>query len=199
MTTTTRTYLRADDRRRQLLDAAATRFGSEGYPGLTMVAIAEQAGVSRRLVYNHFPDLDALCEAFFDDRVMHHLDSIERAVAEVGDDPLVAFASAFRCLVTMPAEDQRVIRLLVADPAAPELDRLHERLRGHIEARWLPDVRAGQLDDELARGLLWTMVSGLLGLAELASRGEISASAATRLATALVTSLPNASELAPAP
>jgi AcrR family transcriptional regulator len=198
MTATTRAYLRADDRRRQLLDAAAIRFRRDGYAGLTMVAIAEEAGVSRRLVYNHFADLAALYEAFFDDRVLRYLDSIDRAVGEAGDDPLAAFAGAFSYLVTMPADDQRVIRLLVADPGDPQLGPMRERLRAHIESRWLPPIRARAPGDELARGLLWTMVSGLLGLADLASREEISVSNATRLAHALVTSVPRTFELAPA-
>ncbi|MGZ4799934.1 MAG: TetR/AcrR family transcriptional regulator [Acidimicrobiia bacterium] len=191
MTTITRPYLRADAREAQLLDAAARLFARKGFAGLTMVALADEAGVSRRLVYNHFPDLATLYDAFFDDRAARYLGSIDRAVADAGGDMAEAFSGAFRNLTAIPEADQRVIRLLVADPGLPELEALRNRLRRRIEARWLPTLTAGRIDDAAARGLLWTLVSGLLGLADLVSRGEISADAAVRLATALVVEVPD--------
>jgi AcrR family transcriptional regulator len=192
MTTLTRPYLQADDRRHQLLDAAARCFAREGYAGLTMVAVAAEASVSRRLVYNHFPDLAALYEAFFDDRASLYLAIIDRAVAEANGDARGAFDGAFRNFATMPADDQRVIRGVVSDPGMPELVPLRDRVRTHVEARWLPYFRTQTGDDETARGLLWTMVSALLGLADLVARAEISLEAAMTLAHALVATVPSA-------
>ncbi|MGZ4690296.1 MAG: TetR/AcrR family transcriptional regulator [Acidimicrobiia bacterium] len=191
MTTITRPYLRADAREAQLLDAAARLFARKGFAGLTMVALADEAGVSRRLVYNHFPDLATLYDAFFDDRAARYLGSIDRAVTDADGNMVEAFSGAFRNLTEISEADQRVIRLLVADPGLPELEALRNRLRRHIEARWLPTLTTGRIDDAAARGLLWTLVSGLLGLADLVSRGEISADAAVRLATALVVEVPD--------
>ena len=72
-----RPYLRAGARRRQLLDAAARLFVRHGFAGMTMVSLAAEAGVSRRHVYDHFPDLAALYEAFFDDRSARYLASVD--------------------------------------------------------------------------------------------------------------------------
>jgi AcrR family transcriptional regulator len=187
---TARPHLPAAERRRRLLDAAARCFAREGYGGLTMVALAEEAGVSRRLIYNHFPDLGALYEAYFDDRTRRYLDGIDDAVAAGGVDRLAAFTGAFRHLLAMPVDDQRAIRALVTDSALPHLAPLQARVRAHIEARWLAPFRARTDDAALARALLWTAVTGLFGLADLAARGEISAEAAVDLATALVVAAP---------
>ena len=187
---TSRPYLTADARRRQLLDAAARCFARDGYAGLTMVAVAEAAGVSRRLVYNHFPDVGALLEAYFDDRTCRYLDAIDEAVAAGGTDRLTAFTGAFRHLLAMPADDQRAIRTLVTDPGLADLAPLQARVRSHLEARWLPAFRDRVDDPQVARALLWTVVSALLGLADVVARGELPVDAALQLATALVTAAP---------
>lgn len=179
---TPRTYLRVEARRRQLLDAAARLFDRSGYAGMTMVALAAEAGVSRRLVYDHFPDLASLFDAFFDDRTSRYLGMVDAARASGGDDPVAVFSGAFEQVLAMPADDQRVIRLLLADPGMPELARVRERFRDHVEQRWLPEW-AG---DEHTRALLWTMVNGVFGLADLVSRDEISAATASNVATLLV-------------
>jgi AcrR family transcriptional regulator len=185
-----RPYLRAEARRRHLLDAAARLFVREGYAGMTMVALAAEAGVSRRLVYDHFPDLAALYGAFFDDRASRYLASIDRAVTEAGGDAVASFAGAFRHLLAVPADDQRAIRLVVADPGLPELERVRTSFRARVENRWLPFF-GEQVDRDLARALLWTLASGLLGLADLVGRGEITSDAAVTLASALVAELPS--------
>jgi AcrR family transcriptional regulator len=183
-----RAYLRTDDRHRQLLDAAARLFAREGYAGLTMVALAGEAGVSRRLVYDHFPDLASLYSAFFDDRAARYLADIAAAVEAADDTITSAFPAAFAHLLAMPADDQRALRVLVADPGLADLDPVRERFRRHVEQQWL-----GRLPDgEHTRAVLWTLVSGLFGLAELVSRHEISEDAALAIATNLVTALPAA-------
>ncbi|MGE5211731.1 MAG: TetR/AcrR family transcriptional regulator, partial [Acidobacteriota bacterium] len=132
---TKRPYLATDDRRRQLLDAAARLFAREGYAGLTMVALAAEAGVSRRLVYDHFPDLASLYSAFFDDRAERYLDAIAAAVDDA-DASASPFAAAFAQLLAMPADDQRALRVLVADPGLADLDPVRERFRHHVEQQW---------------------------------------------------------------
>jgi AcrR family transcriptional regulator len=155
-----------------------------------MVALAAEAGVSRRLVYDHFPDLGALYDAFFDDRASRYLGAVDTALAAGGGDPVAGFAGAFAALLDVPAVDQRVIRLLVADPGLPALDPVRERFRAHVETRWLGALDPGAIAPRRARAVLWTMVSGLLGLADLVARHELSAADAVALATALVSDAP---------
>jgi AcrR family transcriptional regulator len=180
-TTTTRPYLRGEARRRQLLDAAARLFVRGGYDALTMVALAEEAGVSRRLVYDHFPDLPALYDAFFTDRTARHLDGIDAALARGGTDRVVAFSGAFAQLLAIPPDDRRAIRLVLTDVGRSDLDDLRDRVRAHVERRWLPAL-AGSGDRRVARARLWMLVSALFALADLVDRDEIAASTAADLA-----------------
>ena len=183
---TKRAYLKPDDRRRHLLDAAARLFVRDGYAGLTMVAVATEAGVSRRLVYDHFTDLPTLYAAFFDDRAERYLARIRESV-DTATDPAAAFAAAFTELLDMPTEDQRAVRALVTDPGLPDLEPVRERFRRHIEAQWLDHVPAAEGDHGPA--MLWTLVAGLFGLADLVASGEVSKDAALAVATNLVGSV----------
>ena len=54
--------LRAEQRRRQLLGAAAIVFGREGFSGTSIRAIAREAGVTEGLVYHYFANKEALFE-----------------------------------------------------------------------------------------------------------------------------------------
>jgi AcrR family transcriptional regulator len=197
--TTVRPYLRAGDRRRALLEAAARVFSRQGYAGLSMVAVAREAGVSRRLVYDHFPDLTSLYEAFFDERARRYVDAVEVSLAGSGDDPVRAFELAFAHLLDMAPDDQRAIRLLLADTGISELDDLRARFCEHVEQRWLGRFTTSDVEADIAKALLWTMVDGLLTLAARVSRDEVSRDAAAALATALVARLPAVLAVKPVP
>lgn len=171
------------------MDAAARLFVRSGYSGLTMVALAEEAGVSRRLVYDHFPDLTSLYTAFFDDRASRYLSQIDEALRSA-TDAAGAFAAAFAHLLAMPEEDQRAIRALVTDPGLPDLAPLRERFRRHVEQQWLGTVAT--VDGQYGRAVLWALVSGLFGLAELVARDQIPHGVAMALASALVASMQTA-------
>jgi AcrR family transcriptional regulator len=185
MPTATRPYLRADARRDQLLEAAARLFERGGYAGLTMVALAGEAGVSRRLVYDHFPDVASLYNAFFTDRAARHLGAIDGALAEAGPDRVAGFTAAFARLLAVPPDDRRAIRLVLTDADLPELAPVRARFRAHVEKRWLHALGRGG-DRRTDRARLWMVVNALFALADLVDRREISGAAATRLATEFV-------------
>jgi AcrR family transcriptional regulator len=56
--TTTRTRMRGEERRQQLIDAAATIVVEFGSAAMTMERLAAQAGVSKALPYKHFDNSD---------------------------------------------------------------------------------------------------------------------------------------------
>jgi len=185
-----RLYLRPNARKQQLLDAAARIFAEHGYAGLTMVAVAEEAGVSRRLVYDHFADVSSLYEAFFADRTARYFDMIDIVFADAGDDVQGAFLGVFGQLMTMPQVDQQVVRLLLVDSGLPELARLRGQFRRMVEDRWLPILPKARIDRKRVKAMLWTYVNALFALAELVSLREISARDATALASGLVAAGP---------
>ena len=187
----TRPYLRPDERRRQLLEAASRLFDRGGFTAVTMSAVAAEAGASRRLVYDHFADLPTLYEAFFDDRVARYGAAIDAASTSGDGAGPRSIGGAVRELLAIPPEDLRPLHLLLADGATPELAGARERLRSHLQARWLPALAPLGMDPTTAGALLWTLASSFVTLAELAQRGELDQASAVALANALAASLPD--------
>ena len=64
-----RTRLSAPERRQQLLDVARELFGEHGFHGLSMEHLAEGAGVSKPVLYQHFPSKRDLYLALVNDAV----------------------------------------------------------------------------------------------------------------------------------
>lgn len=188
--TGTRPYLRSETRRRQLLAAAGRLFERAGYAGLAMSDLAAEAGVSRRLVYDHFPDLASLHEAYFDDALTRYVAANDQVVAAGEGDPRRAFLGAFEHLLAMPLVDRRAVSLLVTDTTTPGLDRLRDRFRARVEDRWLDAVAAGGDAQRATRITLWVAVAGLFQLVELVHRGETSVDDALALAAAIADHLP---------
>lgn len=58
--------MQREDRERQLLEVAAAELGSRGYAHASMDRIAEQAGVTKPLLYNYFGSKDGLAVACVD-------------------------------------------------------------------------------------------------------------------------------------
>lgn len=75
MANATRTRLPATARRTQLVEAGTRAFADAGYGATSIAAIAASAGVTPRIVYQHFPSKSALYGAVLD-RVAHNLDRV---------------------------------------------------------------------------------------------------------------------------
>jgi AcrR family transcriptional regulator len=54
-TTQTKRRMRAPERRQQLLEVARKVFGRRGYHTVTMDSVAKEAGVTKPILYDHFP------------------------------------------------------------------------------------------------------------------------------------------------
>src|ERR1041384_2531455 len=59
--------LPADQRRLQLLEVARARFADQGFHATSMDEIAEAAGVTKPVLYQHFPSKRALYSELLDD------------------------------------------------------------------------------------------------------------------------------------
>lgn len=168
-----RPYLRAADRRRQLLDAAARVAGRDGIGGLTIVGVAGEAGVSRQLVYEHFGDVAGLVGALLADRFgdlrAEMAEAMQAGAARPGE---VALMGA-RHLLGRPAPDRHLIRALMAYAAVPghELSNLATAQRELIIDRWAGRLRPGQPGP--SRAQIWAIINAMLGLGDLVDSGAI--------------------------
>lgn len=179
-----RAYLSQLHRREQILAATAAVFAREGILGLSMVAVANEARVSRRLIYDHFSDLSSLIECFFDDYATRYIAAID-ATVDVTEGPSASFIAGFRQLLALPEVERRALHLLVVDTGLRDLDRVRLRFRHLIEERWLDAMPEA---DAAGRAQLWTLACGLLGLAALVASADITETAAIDIATRLAQS-----------
>src|SRR5262245_57359956 len=71
--------LPAEKRREHLLDVAADILLERGFEELTMEAVKERAGVSRKLAYVHFANAEKLAFALYERKV----NELDRRIADV--------------------------------------------------------------------------------------------------------------------
>jgi AcrR family transcriptional regulator len=158
----TRRRLEPQHRREQLLDTGAALFAEKPYEDVLMTDIAARAGVSRALLYHHFPNKRDLYVGIFKR-------ATNRFLARVSSDPqlplaeqlAIALEAHIQSFVDHPFEAVTINRgALSDDPAiqaivAEELDSVGQRvidqlvaegcLRGATEIAvegWLAFVRA---------------------------------------------------------
>jgi AcrR family transcriptional regulator len=86
-----------DQRRAQLLEAASQVFSSKGYHAAAMDEIADAAGVSKPVLYQHFPSKLDLYLALLDTACERLVEVVEEALAstEHNADRVVATMGAF--------------------------------------------------------------------------------------------------------
>lgn len=190
--TTPRPYLRADERREQLLVAAADLVGRDGWSALGIVPLASAAGVSRQLVYEHFTDTADLLRSV----MVHLFEHAHAATAEIvataaADDAASAVRRAYEVYLALPRAQRRALRALAGDssPDSPELDRTRHLMRHEILGLWVPYVRRlTGLAEPQARALAWMFTTAAWSITDLVEDGTLSQSAATALLTGVVAS-----------
>jgi AcrR family transcriptional regulator len=148
-------------RREQLLDAALSVIVQHGYEGVSIEAIARSAGVTRPVIYDHFPNLGRLLQALIEREESAALDQLALVVPESPGqgEPAELFARAVgRFLDAVSSRPETWQVMLLPPEGTPPIVREHvERNRartlGRIEAliRWATE-RSGvpaDLDIEL--------------------------------------------------
>jgi AcrR family transcriptional regulator len=94
-------------RRKQLLAAAQEVFVANGYHGAAMDDIAERAGVSKPVLYQHFPGKRELYLALLDTQTATLADAVVRALATTDDNQqrIHAVLSAYFAFVDRDEQD----------------------------------------------------------------------------------------------
>jgi AcrR family transcriptional regulator len=114
--------------RRCIVDAAFELFSRKGFELTTVDEISEQAGVSRRTFFRHFPAKDAV--VFHDAEELRHalVDDLRARLATGTEPPFVALVGAMRARAEMlTAERGRFLAKVAA-----EHDTLLEHHRGVV-------------------------------------------------------------------
>ncbi len=169
-----RKYLTGQERRGQLLAAAAELASEGGWEALGMVPLAEAAGVSRQLVYEHFKNLEQLqlevTRHFFDGVFGAVGDALERHP----EDLVAALRTGVRGMLELPRGARLVLRELIAVPARPghAMERLRARVREDVTDQWVGPIREQTgIGDQPARALAWMMNLASWALFDLVEDG----------------------------
>src|SRR6516225_3328335 len=119
------------ERRRQLLDAALEVFVSQGYHAAAMDEIAERAGVSKPVLYQHFPGKLDLYLALLDESVDALAATVRNALASSTDNKQ-RVAATFSAYFEYMESEGRAYRLVFESDLSNEAavrDRLERGQR----------------------------------------------------------------------
>jgi AcrR family transcriptional regulator len=111
--TAPRVRMSGKERREQLLDIGRTLFAAKGFDGTSVEEIAEKAGVSKPVVYEHFCGKEGLYAVVVDREVSRLLDRVTASL--VGDHPRELLEQAAGALLRYVERDTDGFRILVRD------------------------------------------------------------------------------------
>ena len=160
------TRLPADERRDQLLDVALEVFATAGFHGASMNDVAEAAGVTKPVLYQHFDSKNDLFSALLDEVGRRMRTAIDKATADAVDGK-DATIRGFRAYFRWVAADLDGFRLLFGGAARHDA-AFAEQVRAITSdaATAIAPLIAADVNDDTRR----LIAHGLVGLAEGSSR-----------------------------
>jgi AcrR family transcriptional regulator len=178
-----------DARRLQLLRAAQDVFVAQGFHAAAMDDIADRAGVSKPVLYQHFPGKRELYLALLEQQVDELTDRVRQAMAATEDNRARVDAAVGAYFDFIDADGEAFRLVFESDLRNdPDVRRIVDRgSRASIEA--IAEVIAEDTGADRERALL--LSAGLTGLAEtsarwwLAGKGTVSRDEAVSLMSAL--------------
>jgi len=158
--------LHASARREQLLEVALEVFARAGYHGASMNDVAEAAGVTKPVLYQHFESKRELYQALLDEvgaRLLQAIASAAAGTADGREQTERGFQAYFRWV----SADHDSFRLLYSGGSRrdEEFNRAVRRVTAAASAAIAPLI-AADIDDEHRL----TIAHAIVGLAEGASR-----------------------------
>ncbi len=162
--------LPAAARRRQLLDVALGEFAEQGYSGVSMDQVAEAAGVTKPVLYQHFTSKRAL----YLELVADVADRLEGAVVKATADaasPREQVEAGFRVYFRFVTEHRDAFRLLFTADSRRDRDLTEAVLR--VEETFARTVAVLIEVDGLSDDDRLLLARGIVGIAEVTSRHSL--------------------------
>jgi len=160
------TRLPAPRRRRQLLEVATDVFGESGYHQASMDAVAEAAGVTKPVLYQHFASKRELYLELLDDVGTRLIDAVVAATRAAGE-PHQQVEAGFRAYFGFVAGHANAFRLLFGGTRQP--DEECAAVAGRVEEA-MAGVIAELIDVDLDPEHRHLLGHAVVGLAEGTSR-----------------------------
>lgn len=155
-------------RRQQLLRAAAQTFVAQGYHGAAMDDIAEQAGVSKPVLYQHFPSKLDLYLALLDEQIDSLIQRIRTALHRTTDNQQ-RVEGAVGAYFDFVDSESEAFRLLFESDLRNDA-AVRERVRTFVHACVGETAAAIAKDTGASTDRARLLSAGLTGLAEMSAR-----------------------------
>jgi len=147
----------SERKRAAIVQAALRRFVQDGFAGTSVDAIAEEAGVSKRTIYNHYGDKESLFLSVigdtYDALISQVIGLMDKYLADLPPDAveerMVDFACEVGTLAATSSERSALVRLMMA-----EAHHFPELRSAHLRPRSITGALAERLTKMSARGLL---------------------------------------------
>ena len=152
--------LSAEARRAQLLSVAREVFAEDGYPGAAMEKIAQRAGVTKPVLYQHFEGKKELYLALLDSDMSRLLAQVSGAIESAHDNPsrIRKGLGAYFNYIEANVDSFRLLfrETMGADPEFREsIDRFHDAAATSIGAIIADETgKSQELAELLARGIM---------------------------------------------
>nr|WP_312972782.1 TetR/AcrR family transcriptional regulator [Pseudomonas sp.] len=170
-----RRRLPREERTRQLLEVAWQLIGDEGTDALTLGKLAEAAGVTKPVVYDHFGTRNGLLAALYEDydeRQTRIFDAaIEAAAANLQEKSRVIAASYVNCVLTQGREISDVVAALTGSPELAAVKKQYQHAFIEKCAAILAPFCSGK---GISTASLWAMLGAADALSDAAVAGDIS-------------------------
>jgi AcrR family transcriptional regulator len=136
------------ERREQLVDAALAVILEQGYSGVSIEAVARKAGVTRPVVYDHFPNLGRLLHALVEREERISLEQLEQVVPDdPGDhDPIELLAGGVRRFLEAVASRPATWRIILLP-----LEGTPSIVRDHVE------TNRARTQERIAKLVRWAL------------------------------------------
>ena len=163
----TATRLPAAERRRQLLDVALEVFAAKGFHETSMNDVAEAAGVTKPVLYQHFESKKALYSELVDE-MGTRLEGEIWAAASAADGPRHQVEAGFRAYFRWAIGQGAAFQVLFSDRSRADVDLADaiDRVEAIVADRVASLIDIPGLSDEERHVLAF----GVVGIAEATSR-----------------------------
>ena len=160
------TRLSATARREQILAVALDVFATNGFHGASMNDVADAAGVTKPVLYQHFDSKRELYQALLEEVGSRLLEAIAKATAEATDGKSQT-ELGYRAYFRWVADDHDAFRLLFGPGTSsdPDFRKVIRRINSEAANATAPLIAA-----DIDEGHRRTLAHALVGLAEGASR-----------------------------
>ena len=170
-----RRRLPREERTRQLLEVAWQLIGDVGTDALTLGKLAEAAGVTKPVVYDHFGTRNGLLAALYEDydeRQTRIFDAaIEAAAANLQEKSRVIAASYVNCVLTQGREISDVVPALTG---SPELAAVKKQYQHAFIEKCAAILAPFCSRKGISTASLWAMLGAADALSDAAVAGDIS-------------------------